>query len=75
MIFLGEVPHPATQQTEKNLDQAKFLIDTLVMLKEKTKGNLNKQEENLLNASVYELQMKFVEINQKDQAQQGESNG
>lgn len=65
MIFLGEIPHPATNKPEKNLDQAKFIIDTLLMLRDKTKGNLTAQEENLLNASVYELQMKFVEI--KDQ--------
>ena len=66
MIFLGEIPNPITEKTEKNIDQAKFLIDTLAMLKDKTKGNLSKQEEDLLNASVYELQMKYVDIMQKD---------
>ena len=68
MIFLGETPNPITNETEKNLDQAKFLIDTLVMLREKTKGNLNQQETQLLDTYIYELQMKFVEISQKDQA-------
>ena len=29
MIFLGEMPNPITNKTEKNLKQAKFLIDTL----------------------------------------------
>lgn len=66
MIFLGEIPSPITERIEKNIDQAKFLIDTLAMLKDKTKGNLSKQEDELLNASVYELQMKYVEILQKD---------
>ncbi|MBU0469503.1 MAG: DUF1844 domain-containing protein [Candidatus Omnitrophica bacterium] len=66
MIFLGEIPNPITGETENNIDQAKFLIDTLAMLKDKTKGNLSKQEEELLNSSVYELQMKYVEIIQKD---------
>ena len=61
MIFLGAIPNPMTNQEEKNLDQAKFLIDTLTLLKEKTQGNLTKEEDNLLNASVYELQMKYVE--------------
>ncbi len=68
MIFLGEIPHPMSNQIEKNLDQAKFLIDTLAMIKEKTQGNLNEQEENLMSASVYELQMKFAEISQKGEA-------
>ena len=62
MIFLGDMPNPVTQQPEKNLRQAKFLIDTLALLKEKTKGNLNKQEEELLNGSLYELQMRYVDV-------------
>ncbi len=62
MIFLGDMPNPVTQQPEKNLRQAKFFIDTLALLREKTKGNLTKQEEDLLNGSLYELQMRYVEV-------------
>ena len=62
MIFLGDMPNPITQQPEKNLRQAKFLIDTLALLREKTKGNLTKQEEDLLNGSLYELQMRYVDV-------------
>jgi hypothetical protein len=65
MIFVGEIPNPMTGKQETNLRQAKFLIDTLVLLKEKTKGNLNPQEENMLTASLYELQMKYVEATKK----------
>ncbi len=61
MIFLGELENPVTKKTERNLPQAKFLIDTLTMLRDKTKGNLTKEEEDLLNSAVYELQLKFVE--------------
>lgn len=69
MIFLGEIPSPVTNQDETNLDQAKFLIDTLSLLKDKTQGNLTKEEDNLLSASVYELQMKYVEKIQAGQNQ------
>jgi len=62
MIFMGEIPNPVTEKVEKNLPQAKFLIDTLAMLKEKTEGNLNDQEKMILENSVYELQMKYVQI-------------
>jgi hypothetical protein len=65
MIFLGEVPNPMTGQSEQNLRQAKFLIDTLQLVKEKTKGNLDPSEENMLGSSLYELQMKYVELSQK----------
>ncbi len=60
MVFLGEIPSPATQKTEKNLDQAKLLIDTLSILREKTKGNLTESESQLLETSIYELQIKYV---------------
>ena len=66
MIFLGEVPNPITNQTEKNLKQAKFLIDTLVLLREKTEGNLSKEEAELLNGSIYELQRRFVDVAQDE---------
>ncbi len=63
LIFLGVIGNPMNDnQVEVNLDQARLLIDTLAILKEKTKGNLNKEEEGLLNASVYELQLKYVEL-------------
>lgn len=66
MIFLGQIPHPATNQIEQNLEQAKFIIDTLIVLRAKTKGNLTKQEEDMLNTSVYELQMRYVELTQTE---------
>jgi hypothetical protein len=65
MIFLGEMPNPITNQTEKNLKQAKFLIDTLVILRDKTKGNLSKEEDDLLNGTIYELQMRYVDLSKK----------
>ena len=62
MIFLGELPNPmAEDRVEKNLGQAKLLIDTMILVRQKTTGNLNKEEENFLNGAIYELQMKYVE--------------
>jgi len=66
MIFLGEIPHPVTNEMEKNLTQAKMIIDTLAMLKEKTTGNLTTQERDMLSTGLYELQMKYVEVIQKE---------
>src|SRR5208283_729486 len=65
MIFLGEMPNPMTNKLEKNLKQAKFLIDTLVILRDKTKGNLSKEEDDLLNGSIYELQLRYVDLSKK----------
>ena len=60
LIFLGEIDNPITHKKEENLDQAKYMIDTLSMLKEKTKGNLSANEANLLDNVLYELRMKYT---------------
>jgi len=73
MIFMGEIPNPVTNEVDKNLTQAKFLIDTLAMLKEKTAGNLSDQENQLLESSIYELQMKYVQIVQQEATSKGEA--
>jgi len=64
-IDLGQVPNPVTNKKEENLTQAKFLIDTLGMLKEKTKGNLTKEETEFLENVLYELRMQYIAKTQK----------
>ncbi|MEI7998651.1 MAG: DUF1844 domain-containing protein [Candidatus Omnitrophota bacterium] len=67
MIFIGEMPNPLTNQMDKNLKQAKFLIDTMTIIREKTSGNLTKEEAELINGSIYELQLRYVEAVKKEQ--------
>jgi len=59
-IALGQVPNPVTNKTEEDLTQARFLIDTLGMLKEKTVGNLSAEEGSLLENLLYELRTRYV---------------
>lgn len=59
-IALGVVANPATNKKEENRSQAKFLIDTLAVLKEKTRGNLTPGENTLLENALYELRMQYV---------------
>lgn len=59
-IALGQAPNPVTNKTEMDLTQAKFLIDTLGMLQEKTKGNLTKDESQLLENLLYELRTVYL---------------
>ena len=62
MVQLGMVPDPETGATvEPNLPIAKHTIDTLAMMREKTQGNLDDDEEKLLDSMLYELRMRFVE--------------
>ena len=65
MLFLGQIPHPGTGQPEVNLEVAKMFIDQLVMIREKTRGNLNTDETAVLNNALSNLQMAFVEVSQK----------
>jgi hypothetical protein len=68
MMALGEVPHPATGIVQEELEQAKYLIDVLGVLQEKTQGNLNPEETALLDGLLYELRMKYVGKTQGKQA-------
>ena len=62
---LGDIADPETGKTETNLPAVQQTIDMLIMLKEKTQGNLSEEEGKLLEQLIYELQMKFVAKNKK----------
>ena len=60
LIALGDMPHPTTRKQTANLPQAKYLIDLLGVLEEKTKGNLVAEEEKLLTDMLYQLRMRYL---------------
>lgn len=60
LIYLGEVPDPNTNKKAKDLELAKHTIDTISMLKEKTKGNLTQEEERFLDSVLADLRWKYV---------------
>jgi hypothetical protein len=59
-ISLGAIPHPETGQPEPNIPAAKQMIDILALLKDKTKGNLTKDEDALLDQVLFNLRMHYV---------------
>ena len=61
LISLGEVENPFTKKSGQNMDQAKFTIDTLQIIRDKTKGNLTEDETKLLDTALYDLRMRYVE--------------
>lgn len=61
LVHLGEIPEPETNRTSVDLPIAKQIIDTLGMLQEKTKGNLDQDEERLLKSVLYDLRMRYVQ--------------
>lgn len=60
LTFLGEIPNPETQQRERNLPMAKYLIDTLGIIQEKTKGNLTSEEQRHLDGLLTDLRLLYV---------------
>lgn len=62
-ICLGLAPNPATQKIELDKKMAKFNIDLLLMLQQKTVNNLTEQEKTFLNKMVTDLQMHYVSKN------------
>lgn len=64
LLHLGEIDDPNTGRKEKNLLMAKHTIDTLSMLQEKTKGNLTADEDRMLQNTLYELKMRYVQASQ-----------
>ncbi len=60
LYHLGEVSDPSTGKTIVDIPLAKHAIDTLAMIWEKTKGNLDKEEEELLKNILYDVKIRFV---------------
>ena len=60
LIHLGVVADPTTGQQKKDLAIAKQTIDMLGMLQAKTRGNLTKEEDQLLESMLYDLRMRYV---------------
>lgn len=61
---MGGMEDPRTKKRYVDLDLAKFHVDTLAMLEEKTQGNLSEDEQRLLNHGLYECRMQYVHIAQ-----------
>jgi len=70
MMALGGFRDPNSEQVMVDLDLAKHHIDTLKVLDEKTKGNLDEEEKKLMEEASYQVQMLFVQVIQHISGQQ-----
>lgn len=62
MMHLGQIPGPGGQPMSPDLELARHTIDTIAMLQQKTKGNLDPEEQKLVDTALVELRMAFVQI-------------
>lgn len=62
-VHFGDVPDPVSgSKIDANLPAAQQMIDILALMEEKTRGNLTAEERQLLEQVLFELRMRFVEI-------------
>ena len=60
LFHFGDFPDSEGGAPQKNMSAAKQTIDILDMINEKTKGNLNENENSLIQGVLYELKMRYV---------------
>ncbi len=61
LISMGLFENPASGKREADLEQAKYSIDLLQILKDKMRGNLTDEEQKLIDTVLYDLRMRYVE--------------
>ncbi len=61
LMQLGAIENPLEGDRKTDLAAARYSIDCLQMLAEKTKGNLTDEEDKYLRAALHELRMRFVD--------------
>lgn len=61
LIHLGEIPDPESRLRSVNVPAAKHTIEILEIIKDKTAGNLDEDEDKLLDDILYNLRLKFLQ--------------
>lgn len=65
LLHLGQVPDPATGQVRADLDQARFTIDLLGVIQQKTGGNRTPEESAVLDEMLTALRLGFVRVSRR----------
>jgi len=60
LLHFGEIRDPQTGKKQVDMPLAKHTIDTIAMLKEKTKGNLTEEEQKFLDNVLTDLRWLYV---------------
>ena len=61
MMAMGLTADPQNGKIEIDKNMARFNIDLLLVIKDKTRNNLNGEETGLLDHILQDLQLKFVQ--------------
>lgn len=72
MMGLGKIKNPVTDKVERDMNSAKYAIDTLMMLENFTKGNLSKELEGYLRQLLTNLRLNYADEKKKVPAKEKE---
>ncbi len=61
LISSNKITNPMSGKVERDLMQAEAIIDTLTMLRDKTRGNLGEAEQRLVDSIIADGQLNYVE--------------
>jgi len=64
MANLGQAPDPMSGRPHVDLEQARFAIDLLAMLQDKTRSNRTPDESAVLEEMLTTLRMGYVRLSQ-----------
>ena len=73
-VHFGDIPDPVSGRTASpNLQAAQQMIDILAILEQKTRGNLTPEERQLLEQLLFDLRMRYVEVEKSGAPAEGQS--
>ena len=61
-LFLGQIPNPQGGQPQVNIPLAKLFIDQLAVIRTKTAGNLNADEQRVIDSALEQMELAFVHV-------------
>ena len=60
LMLLGEMENPATGEKTVDVQEAAYMVDTIALLRDKTKGNLTPEESAYVQNILTDLRMRYV---------------
>ena len=60
--FMGSIKIEGQPETPQNLQMTRYYIDTIIMLQDKTKGNLTTEEDTFVEQTISDLQMEMLKV-------------
>ena len=61
LLSLGQIENEGQEKNDKNIELAKRMIDLLDLLRQRTKGNLQPEEDSFLESSLHQLKLAYMD--------------